>query len=393
MSNTKKQWLLLILAAIFLFVVITYLRQQMAASDQRPMPPSRQGPTTAANIEVVSAYIGSYKANITAFGSANSRYQITLQAQVGGEITELAPHLETGALVAEGQLLVSLDPRDYEAAVASAQAAVESARVALLEEEREGELAQAEWQAAKLAAEPDSALVFRQPQLQAAKASLREANSNLISAQRDLDDTKVVAPFNALVVERLVSPGSLVQEGTELATLYSSNEVEIQLNLTAMDWGNLPPLITADLNLTATLTAVNGQGQWQARVTRQTQHLDSETRQRALILTVDKPLQQTPPLFPGQFVRAQLTGVAQPGLWRLPITALSQRSEIWYVEADNVLDNFPAEVAFSDLNFIYVKPPQELASTSQQIVVRPLNSYLKGMHVNPMNAEGLSDHE
>ncbi|MCG8313072.1 MAG: efflux RND transporter periplasmic adaptor subunit [Pseudomonadales bacterium] len=398
MNKSCKQGISIAGACLMLVLVFAYNQWQMGATQQRPslennsqnslqhQPPQPQK-VLAADVAVLQIVTGSYNATITAYGNTESRYGLTLQAQVGGQISGLSAQLETGQLIKTGDVLVELDSRDYEAALATAKAELSSARVALLEEQRQGEQAALEWQSAGLEDAPDSELVLRRPQLESAQAAYNQAKAAVVSAQRDLENTQVKAPFNALVIERLIAPGSLVQEGTELATLYSSDEMEVTINLTASDWKNLPARFDEPGQWPADIVAVDGSGRWSAYVSRQSSHLDTETRQRALVLQINNPLAQNPPLYPGQFVQASLSGIAQSGLWKLPVSALSQRSEIWFVTAENTLDSFGATILFSDTDAIYLRPPASLSSTPQLVLIRPLNSYLQGMKVNPVRQE------
>jgi hypothetical protein len=119
-------------------------------------------------------------------------------------------------------------------------------------------------------------------------------------------------------------------------------------------------------------------------VHRALQHLDSTSRQRTLLLAVDAPLDQSPPLLPGTFVEAELSGRTLDNLWQLPGSALSRRGEIWYVTDDNTLARFSTEPLFSHGAYIYVEVPAECAATAIRVVVHPLNSYLPGMIVQPV---------
>jgi hypothetical protein len=77
-------------------------------------------------------------------------------------------------------------------------------------------------------------------------------------------------------------------------------------------------------------------------------------------------------------------------LWKLPGSALSQEGEIWYVRADNTLASFPAKPLFNDGDVIYVSVPDTLQGREQNVLVHPLNSYLAGMRVHPVQE---ADHE
>jgi RND family efflux transporter MFP subunit len=324
-----------------------------------------------------------------AYGAAETHYQLTLTAEVSGRVENLAEGFEVGSRLAVGTELARIEASNYRAALAAAESERQQARVTLLEEERQALQAEAEWRASGLEGEPDSPLALRQPQLAAARTALDNAQAAVDSARYDLAQTRITLPFDALVISRDIAPGSYLQAGTQVATVYSSDRVEITLSLPARDWQNLPD---GDRLLSGawpvTLTGVENGQQWQGRVLRTEQHLDSTTRQRSLVVAVDQPLALEKPLLPGTFLKARLVGDQVDGLWQLPSSALSQRGEIWFVDTDEQLDHFATDPLFNDGEHIYVRAPKTLAGTPIQVLSHPLNSYLKGMLVNPVEAAG-----
>ncbi len=401
MTRRGTQWLTLAIALAICAGVAGYLFQHLSppgsgpagAPAQAKQPPASAVPaeqppsSTAQAIDVATVRVApaSYQAHVAAFGEAQAHYQLSLSAQVSGKITSLNDAFANGRRIAQGESLLQMEDSSYRAAVASAEKELADAKLALLEEQRQGVQAETEWKASGLGGKPDSALVLRKPQLAAAQAAVSTAQAALRSARHDLEQTRMLTPFDALVVERLVSPGGYVQAGTEVATLYSTDRIEIRIALSARDWQNLP----ADDQLTVgdwpvSLTDVENGQQWSGRVIRVEQHLDDTTRQRALIVAVDQPLDQEPPLLPGTFVRAQVAGTERNDLWKLPVSALSQRGEIWYITAFNTLVKIAATPVFSDADNIYIAVPEQLEAMPQQVLVHPLNGYLEGMHTNPI---------
>ncbi|MFC6978435.1 efflux RND transporter periplasmic adaptor subunit [Microbulbifer taiwanensis] len=380
--KSRRQTLLLSLGVLLL--VIASIPIQLS---KRPLLSAQEGREQLPAVEVVTATAGSYRARVNAHGAAEPHYKLALTAKVSGYVSELASDLEPGRRLARDQPLLQLQDSDYRATVAAAEKNLADARVALLEEEREAAQAESAWAMSGVAGEPDSELTLRQPQLRAARATLQKARAELDSARRDLTYTQVAAPFDALVVERRVSPGSFVAAGSELATLYSTDRVELALTLSAGDWSNLPPEEELlDGSWRVQLTSVADGSRWSGYVLRAEQHLDASTRQRALTVALDAPLDQSPALLPGTFVEATIPGRALDGLWQLPGSALSQRGEIWYLSAENTLDRFAAQPLFSDAQFVYVRPPEALAAAPQRVLLHPLNGYLRGMRVEPSEA-------
>ena len=203
--------------------------QAPTPSENKPAEVLKTPPKQEAGLPmvgVVEVTGGSHQATVSGYGEVTARYVLSLTTQVSGEISRLAPHFQTGALFQKGEVMAYIDDTTYQQAVASAKAAVENARVALEEERLQGIRARQEWQRSGLEGEPSSELVLRTPYLEAAQATLDEAKAQLKSAQRDLTLTQIVAPFDAIVVSRDIQPGSYIQSGSTIASLYSVSEAE-----------------------------------------------------------------------------------------------------------------------------------------------------------------------
>lgn len=384
MNKTLNKVILFVITIAVLFGVIFYTGKMMAAQSERPMP--QQAEITARpNVSVMTVSTGSFAAEVEAFGSAEAHYAITLTAQVAGQVDEVSSRFEDGQRLSAGDSLAKLENSDYRAAVETAKQNLAQAEVSLLEEERQGMQALAEWQASGLDGEPDSDLVLRKPQLNAAQKTVEQAKASLVSAEKDLSQSNIKVPFDALIIDRLIAPGSFVQSGTEVATLYSTDRVEIAIALSARDWQNLPSLpMLSSGNWPVTLTGVEDGHEWIGQVLRAEQHLNGDTRQRSLIVAVNAPFDQSPALFPGTFVKARVEGRLVDDLWQLPSAALSQRGEIWYVDDDSTLQKFTASALFSKAGDIFIAPPKDLIKHQVAVLTHPLNSYLHGMAVNPV---------
>uniref|UniRef100_UPI0030DBEE4B efflux RND transporter periplasmic adaptor subunit n=1 Tax=Vibrio neptunius TaxID=170651 RepID=UPI0030DBEE4B len=297
----------------------------------------------------------SYQAQVVGYGETRSRYQLNYASEVSGRVFTLSDDFETGKVVTEGTILAKLDDTSYQQALAQAKSDVATAELELLEEQREGEQAKSEWQRSGLDGEPNSPLVLREPQLASAEANLANAKQALNKAEKDLKDTEIRAPFTALVVSREVQPGSYLSAGSIVATLYSIERVEVEVSLSEQQWANLPT--SSDIkNWQVTLTDTSDVHQWTGRVERKYQHVTQDTRQRSLVVVVDKPLEADSPLYPGTFVKATLSGAEVNGLWEVPASAISQQGEIWTVDEQGLLNKSNASKRFSRDGKVYVTP-------------------------------------
>lgn len=384
MIRRLSQWIVFGAAVAGLAAILFYIQHGIEVQASRPAP-RKEVAVQHPDVSVVTVEPGRYQSKITAYGGASPHFELSLTAQVSGQVKVLSDAFESGRRVKKGDLLVSLDETEYRAAVATTEQNLSDAQLALLEEQRQALRAEAEWKSSGIEGDPASDLVLRKPQLAAASAAVAAAKAALENARNDLTQTRIKAPFDALVVERLVTPGSFVQPGTAIATLYSTDRLEIAVSLSAADWACLPDSSVLDSGKwpVELFHAQTGR-HWSGYVLRSEQHLGEQSRQRRLILAVDQPLDLKEPLHAGTFVKAQISGRIHNDLWQLPGSAFSQKGEIWYVKQDDTLASFSAEPLFSDADAIYVVPPEELAGTSQKVVIHPLNNYLNGMSVNPV---------
>jgi len=383
MIRQYSKWLVLLAAIGLLMFVFVYNGQKLRQQDNRTLP-AKEDTGVAPDVGVMRVTTEPHSVVVDAFGTAKSRYDITLTAQVSGRVTELSDGFETGRLVNEGDVLLKLEDSDYRAALASAENDLATARVNLLEAEREADQALAEWRSSGMTGEPDSPLVLQEPQLAAARAAATNARAAVASARKDLEQTRIRAPFDALIVSRSVSPGSYLQSGGDVAELYSADRVEISLPLSQLAWRNLPDRdVLNQGDWPVTLSSVETGQQWTGYVQRTEHHLDGTTRQQSVVAAFDRPLAQAEMLAPGTFVLAEIEGRKLNDLWRLPASSLSQRGEIWY-ESDGVLARFSADPIASDEETIYVRPPATLRDQAVNVLTHPLSTYQPGMSVNPV---------
>jgi RND family efflux transporter MFP subunit len=358
------------------------------ASVESPVKPLEKSvpATLLPQVGVVAVTGQEYQAEVIGFGEARPRFELTLSAEVNGKVIDLNRQFESGQVIKKGTVLGQINDTSYQQALTQAKTDVAQAELDLLEEQREGEQAKAEWLRSGLSGEPASPLVLRTPQLAQAKAALENAKLALKKAQQDVAYTQITAPFDALIISRDIQPGSYVQTGTQLGTLYSVAEVEINVPLSEQQWKNLPAFDNAQLAKTpwnVTLQSTDGLKQWQGYIERVEQHLTQTSRQRSLVVVVDDPLAQQTDLYPGTFVKTQINGKSLNNLWQLPSSAISQQGDIWFVDDNDLLAKSAATIVFEKAGFVYVMPmtTKQGMPATMQIVKRPLSGFKVGTKV------------
>lgn len=387
MIRRISQAIVFFIAVIFLVGLIFYIQGAIKAQASLPAP-QKQEVNTHPQVSVISVSPGSYSARITGFGSVSPHFELTQTARVAGQVKTLSLTFEIGKRIKKGELIAQLDDTEYKEALALTRKDLSDAKLSLLEEQRQALQAKTEWQSSGMTGEPASELVLRGPKVAGAKAAVTAAKAAVETARANLSYTRITAPFDSLVVERSVALGSFVQAGSTIATLYSTDRAEITVSLSALQWSGLPdPDKLDNTNWPVTLVHAQTGQKWFGYILRACFNVDEKSRQRSLIIALDKPLDAPSPLLFNTFVQARIQGRNMDNLWELPDSAFSQKGDIWYVTKDNTLASFSTEPLFSQGESIYVAPPQTLAQSVQKVLVHPLNHYLNNMIVNPVEEE------
>jgi len=180
-----------------------------------PRPPVEVG--VAAVIERPVTGWAEFVGHIEAIESAEIR------PRVSGHLRQM--HFDEGGTVRGGQLLFSIDNREYRAALTAAQADRKRAETRI--ELARQELSRAET-LIKERAVSQSELEARRSELAQAEADVLAARARVTRAELDLEFTRITAPFDGRTGAALVKPGNLVRAGESvLTTLVSLDPVHV----------------------------------------------------------------------------------------------------------------------------------------------------------------------
>ena len=148
---------------------------------------------------------------------------VELRPRVTGYLSGV--HFKEGAMVNKGDLLFTIDDREYKAAVAAARADVTRATARI-------DMAQTEFGRSEKLIEARAVsqgeLESRKMELSQARADQLAAKARLEQAELNLDFTRIEAPITGRIGAALVKPGNLVAPGeTLLSTLVSVDPVHV----------------------------------------------------------------------------------------------------------------------------------------------------------------------
>jgi RND family efflux transporter MFP subunit len=340
---------LLIIGILVGGFAISGVLESLRAEPPREIPPSR---APLVETQRVSQTSGSL--TVSGTGTVRPTREIVLAAQVGGRIESVSPAFKTGGAFSRGQVLARIEEADYQNAVAVARAEVTQRKYELLRADEEVLLARDEWNRAAArsgeSALPDSTelgrLAFREPQRELARAALRASEARLRDAELRAGRTRIIAPFSGRVQSKQVDLGQFVAPGQGIANFYSTDAVEVSVQMTREQMDLIEPSWQVTRPIAAAVsTNISGRPiSWTGYVDRIEGTLDPSTRQVSAVVRVSRPYDSAdgrPPLLVGSFVDVAMEGINLDRYFEIPRNALRDRDGgqpgIWVLDGTRLV--------------------------------------------------------
>ena len=357
---SRKRTLLVSLAVLAVGVAVTALIFLTEPTAER----SGAVRETAMLVDVVTVEKGNFTPTIRATGTVEPSQDIMLSPRVQGEIIELSENFTPGGYVQKGEVLLRIDPADYQNALDQRLSELEQAEANLLLEEGRQQVARRE-----LARLPDTLseenrkLVLRVPQMNTAKATLKSAKAAVEQARLNLKRTTVTAPFDAHILTRTANVGSQVAPGTVLARLVGIEEywVVATLPVAQLRW-----LSFADQQPdNASEVRIYNHTAWGAKqyrtgtLQRLLGSLENQTRLARVLISVNDPLARSPQnndkpsLILEAFVQAEITARPLKEVVRLNRDYIRKDDTVWLMKNDTLSIARP-DILFRDATHAYI---------------------------------------
>lgn len=351
-------------------------------------PPAR----TARLVEVEAVNRGNARAVIAAMGRVEPSREVVLHPQVSGRVIEISPEFIPGSVKQAGDLLVKIDPADYEIRLRQAESERIAAQGDLTREMGQQAIARKEFELLggdELSAE-ERALILREPQLAAAQARLASAEAALEQARLNLARTTITAPFHAVIRERHVDIGAQVSPGTPLATLTSADAYWITalVPVSQLKWMNIPAAQGETGSLVRVLT---GDGQHrEGRVLRRLTDLEQNGRMAQVLIEVVDPLangeaSRPDSLLIGDFVSVEIEGLELDSVVQLDRHHLRDHQETWVMNENDELEMRELTIAFRGKDTVLVTSGLE---DGERVVVTDLAAPVAGMKLTASSGDG-----
>ena len=418
-SRLKSLW---ILPPIIIGIAILLV---MKGGKQPPQLSSMSEPvTTVRTLQIVQA---DFVPRVQGYGSVQPASVWKSVAQVSGRIISTHPRLRNGEIIQQGEILFDIDPVDYELNLAQAETQLaelnvqqDNTRSSLQIEQRNLDLATKEHQrlqqlvskgsvSQSSADSAERSMLSSSAQVQNLKNALSLIPSQkklqlakITQAQRDLDNTQIVAPFNLRVSALAIEADQYVSKGQLLLSGDSVDRVEVIAQVPMSTLKNLfvgQPELSRDIQtFSSNLSSITGFkptvrfdmgnqqfASWDASFVRFSDSIDSQTRTMGIVVAIDNPMQKIipgrrPPLSKGMFVEVDIAGHTQPDSIAIPRSAI-RNGKVYVIDADNRLQIRSVQKAFDQQQLSIISSGLK---AGEQLVLTDLIPAVAGMLLKPL---------
>ncbi len=343
-----------------------------ALKASKPEISKRKAPEAVAYVKAFVADFKDHQPTLRLFGEITAGRKVELRALVGGEVQSTSDDLREGAIVEKGVTLLEIDPFNFEAALAEAQARLSEAQarhdeiIASYELEKNGlkhdraqlvlarkdleralSLVKKKTVSRKLVDDRNIIVTQRRQELERRennlnvwkakadqqKSVIKRLEWGVRQAERRLSETKLIAPFDAYVSDANAEVGRLLNVNDRVATLIDREWIEVRFTLTDRQYGQI-------VSQEGKVTGRRAEVRWRlgdrvlsypARIERVAAKIDSARGGVDVYARLDDPLKPVP-IRVGAFVEVFVPGRKYGSVLRVPRTAIYDGSTIYIIE-------------------------------------------------------------
>lgn len=329
-------------------------------------------------------------------GTVQPLTKTMLVSEVSGIVMALAPQFEVGGTFAKGDVLIKLDPADYQVAKQRADAQLQSAKAQLLSEQARSTQAKKEWEMTGRPLSEAPVLALRSPFLAEAQSRLLQAQAEVKQAELKLQRTVIRAPYAGMISATMVDVGQYVTIGARLGETFAIDFAEIRLPMTDKDLSKLGWNATSadqsifNKNKVQLKSTVNGKSvTWQAVLVRSEGTIEQSSRVQYLVAQVADPynikgVSNRPRLLIGSFVEAMVSGKMIDDVYTLPRHALRSNNRVATVDSDQRLKLLAVDYTYEDQANYYVNAGLE---GQVEVVTSGMGIMVDGMKLKPFKFE------
>lgn len=329
-------------------------------------------------VRIVTAEFTDRQLYVDTQGRVDPRIRTQAASEVMGRVLSVSPKFKSGGVFSKGEIMLEIDGSDYVAALAQAESVWADAKLSLEREQARAEQSRRDW--AKLGRGEPSDLVLGKPQILSAKARVKASEAGVGKANRDLQRTKLKAPYDCLIEMTYTDLGSYIAPGARLADLYSTGSFEVRVPVTLEEFAYLSQdengVVGDEVRLQA---RIGGKLRtWQGSIVRSEGRVDRTTMTMYQVVKINPNSNDDRFALPpsGLFVRARIKGRVMSRVAEIPRGALRQDNKVLFVDADQTLKMADVELARTLETTVLIRQGIEPGT---QVIVSAMETPVVGM--------------
>ena len=438
MKNLMKRAFILPLIIVIAVVLVAYKINNNPAIGHVDL----QYPTKT--VEIITAKSLSFRNRAIAFGSIEAATSLTVKAEINGKISYIHPDLKPGSSLAQGTVVLRIEPTAFELSLAQSKAGLAGSEHSLKQLQVEQKttqqflkIAQKNFElgykdlesSAKLLTQkvisPSKYNIAEQKQLQLQQqvedlqgklasfpsrsavlvAQINKSKAQLDQSQDILNRTEIKLPFAARIGQVNIEKGEYVGIGGQLFEALGLEAVEVTAQLPLKQFSSLlvidgdqelklqsPEQILSqfeDIDLDVNIQLVQGVEEntmWHGELVRISEAVDPTTNTIGLVVRVENPYDGVlpgikPPLLKGMFVRVEF--IAPPiQQMVLPRKAIHQ-GRVYIVNKDDKLEIRSVSITRKQGELVVLETGVE---TGEKIIITDIVPVIEGQPLNAILA-------
>ena len=363
-------------ATVVTTAVVIFLLKKLA-----PEADETEREAALPTVQVMEVESTSTAIEIASQGVIEAPTETSLAAEVGGTIIAVSEKFEVGQDLQKDDVLLEIDPADYASALAQAEANVATAELNVALEQGQALRVKRDWESGILKGDP-SDLALRKPQLKSAEAALASAKAAVAKAKRDLERTKIRAPYDCRIRATHSEIGSFLAPGARIADIYERGRFEIRLPIPLDDYAFID---SSGIGASVTFSAnIGGEEQtWSGTIIRSEGVIDRNSRSIYLVAQVETEAENKF-LSPGLFVKAVIDGRELENVVSLPRKALYGKDRVYVIDENEQLQFRTVTVARTERDRVLISKGLE---AGESVAVTNLAAAIDQMKVRIIGDE------
>ncbi|MEL6744073.1 MAG: efflux RND transporter periplasmic adaptor subunit [Pseudomonadota bacterium] len=383
----------------------------------KPEPRTRPPFQTVYTVDMAQVALKDHRPTFVAYGQTIAARTVELRSLVGGEIVKISPKLRAGGAVAKGDALVEIDDFTYrgnlteakanvaemEARIAENRAQIDLERSKMVSAQEQLDLAAADLTRAKnlrsrntvtqqqlearelvvsqrnqAVAQSRDTIKVQQAKLAQLQASLDRLEWGVQQAERNLQSTALIAPFDGIVRSSSAEAGRNVTANDVVLTMYEAGSLEVSFTLSDARFGRLQSAKAGLIGRAVEVVWTVGGNEtvYTAKIDRVGADIMSDRGGVEVIAKLEQ-VASNAGIRPGAFVEVRVPDRTFPDTAALPDTVLYDGNRVYVVE-DGKLKGRSVTVASFDGETALISAGLE---EGEQVLVTRITEVSDGLNV------------